>query len=552
MNQAQRKTARAKKGRHRAPSRGSVQPYAWLGAGAITLGMGAALASGAGIAHAEEGSSNGTGSTASVPSHNEGESGSVAKPAVPVHSAKHPKKVDVSTTTSTTSSRDAAANQASSMDSPAIGSKHPKKSKTASALSSNDSKTPESSTAGTTPESNPISSASGTGTPKVDVESPSHLALGVAVDVQPKVAISPAPNADNSKTVPLAALAITALSTASPNAAESTATVQNSAAAATSSLVFTQADVDAYYAAMTPAYIAKIKSLDPTDRFLTPASADYHGPQVGYYAATVQETVDPVGTNGFTRNSSGTLTYKNTTETDVMVGYGDATKLKAPATGFLLVNPGKSVAIPGGGNALVLVEGPRINGQVNVIAGAGPGYVPATASPTSGNPVLTVVSQAQKALQSQVARATKNVDNLESLVGKVGKKIQHDLSTFNIPALYNGFAQLTGVASDILEVTKKFQHESASVFSTAVGVANLSNTIGELEKNLEIALAGGNGNVIAGTVAFVKALYGVAELTVTVASVAYIGTTSASAVAIVDLFVQGAGYALSRLDRALG
>src|SRR4051812_8225581 len=41
-----------KTGRHRAAQR-HREPYVWLGAGAITLGMGAALASGSGIANAD-------------------------------------------------------------------------------------------------------------------------------------------------------------------------------------------------------------------------------------------------------------------------------------------------------------------------------------------------------------------------------------------------------------------------------------------------------------------------------------------------------------------
>jgi VCBS repeat-containing protein len=50
--------------RHRALKRRPV-PYAWLGAGAITLGVGAALASGAGVAHADSGES--TDSSSSSP-----------------------------------------------------------------------------------------------------------------------------------------------------------------------------------------------------------------------------------------------------------------------------------------------------------------------------------------------------------------------------------------------------------------------------------------------------------------------------------------------------
>jgi DNA-binding beta-propeller fold protein YncE len=42
-------------GRHRAPRR-RIEPHAWLGAGAVTLGLGAAVVAGAGVAYADDGS----------------------------------------------------------------------------------------------------------------------------------------------------------------------------------------------------------------------------------------------------------------------------------------------------------------------------------------------------------------------------------------------------------------------------------------------------------------------------------------------------------------
>lgn len=56
-------------GRHRAPRR--VEPYAWLGAGAVTVGLGAAFISGAGVASADEGSG-GDGSSSSSSSASAG------------------------------------------------------------------------------------------------------------------------------------------------------------------------------------------------------------------------------------------------------------------------------------------------------------------------------------------------------------------------------------------------------------------------------------------------------------------------------------------------
>lgn len=59
-----RRTAHAK-GKHRAPSEQRIERYAWLGAGAVTLGIGAAMANGIGVASAETGTDGG--STAAGP-----------------------------------------------------------------------------------------------------------------------------------------------------------------------------------------------------------------------------------------------------------------------------------------------------------------------------------------------------------------------------------------------------------------------------------------------------------------------------------------------------
>ena len=62
------------KARHRKASRGA-QPYAWLGAGALTLGVGAALAGGTAVAHADAGDSADGSGRASTPARE-----SVSKP----------------------------------------------------------------------------------------------------------------------------------------------------------------------------------------------------------------------------------------------------------------------------------------------------------------------------------------------------------------------------------------------------------------------------------------------------------------------------------------
>jgi hypothetical protein len=64
-------------GAHRAES-GRREPYTWLGAGAITLGVGAACASGCGIAHADEGRGGSSSTTAASGESKPAQSGSSA------------------------------------------------------------------------------------------------------------------------------------------------------------------------------------------------------------------------------------------------------------------------------------------------------------------------------------------------------------------------------------------------------------------------------------------------------------------------------------------
>ena len=67
-------SAQRKGGVHRVQPR-HLEPYAWLGAGAITLGIGTALASGSGVAHADDTTSAGSASASST----SGDSGAPAR-----------------------------------------------------------------------------------------------------------------------------------------------------------------------------------------------------------------------------------------------------------------------------------------------------------------------------------------------------------------------------------------------------------------------------------------------------------------------------------------
>lgn len=66
-----RQTSAATKGSRRVDRQSRIEPYAWLGAGAVTLGIGAALVGGAGVAHAEDGADGGSPSTSTSSSTSE-------------------------------------------------------------------------------------------------------------------------------------------------------------------------------------------------------------------------------------------------------------------------------------------------------------------------------------------------------------------------------------------------------------------------------------------------------------------------------------------------
>ncbi len=100
-------------GKHRAKRR-RLQPYAWLGAGAVTLGVGAALAGGTAVAYADTGSSGGSAKSASASSDSSSpgssdssasDSSSTAKKTT-AHSARSSSKV--SSSGGNTSSRSSA------------------------------------------------------------------------------------------------------------------------------------------------------------------------------------------------------------------------------------------------------------------------------------------------------------------------------------------------------------------------------------------------------------------------------------------------------------
>jgi hypothetical protein len=549
--------SRRSKGKHR-KAKQRTEAYAWLGAGAITLGVGAAMVSGAGVAHAEDD----TGGT---------DSPSSSSPSDPSPSSP-----------SSPSSGGAATVTTGSVTSPPS--------------ESTETVTPVTTGGGS---GTTVTTTATNGSPKTTISySGGFLQSEVKDKADPverqKEPVDPVVTFDIPPKL-LSAPEVTGKLAPDPEVIPAVIDVPVQLDATISDSQYIEADsvepvgspnlalrVMALTStlAVNPAreaYLQQFRNADPNGIYLTPASADYIPNPNTYtpeeYRADIQLNVNLLGTRGFAQTSSGALQYTNTYNQNVAIVYGPQYGGGRDPAGIVIARPGQTIVIPYPSGIFAQAQLPRsANGQYNNAGVAALGYPPFTrgvTTPTTPAPpaplspappksstqpkqVQSTVNQSQKASQQVVKTSKKNLNNLQSLANSVAAKLQHDIVTLNFPALYDSFASLHGIASDILEITKKTQAKLPAIFGAAVSVANIPNTISELEKNLEVALNGGNGNVFVGTYAFVKSLVGVAELTTAIAGLLYGGTSTAVGVAVVDLFVQGASYELSKLDRALG
>lgn len=104
-------TSRKATGAQGKRGKGRIQPYAWLGAGAVTLGLGAAMASGTAIAYADDGSNAGAGGVAHSRSADHGSSSpakatGATKRSAPSAAAATPKRTASSSRGTQTSTSD--------------------------------------------------------------------------------------------------------------------------------------------------------------------------------------------------------------------------------------------------------------------------------------------------------------------------------------------------------------------------------------------------------------------------------------------------------------
>ena len=126
-------------------------------------------------------------------------------------------------------------------------------------------------------------------------------------------------------------------------------------------------DTDAISADTLVAPLApSLTAADASDiqQFFTPASSDYAWYDANYtpYYSSFAVALAAHGTQGFTRDITGKLTYTNRFSYDVAVEYADALDERrwalrlSPTSVFVVVRPGQTVVIPG---SYARAQGPR-------------------------------------------------------------------------------------------------------------------------------------------------------------------------------------------------
>lgn len=374
--------SRRPKGKHRKVDH-RIQPYTWLGAGAITLGVGAAMVSGAGVASAEEGSGGGSSTSSNSGSTNGPASG--AEGAVGGQS-------------------DQGGTQQPGDNLPPsnpVNEPEPQQDNTASASGS---------TGSTLRISQPGSPVSTVSASSVVVKSKDEDAPVIPRDPPPAVSpvstifsvresqptvptkSDPVKNVDLELEISSPATSFVSASSAVPSSLRS-AGIDDEAPSAgiqTLALMATAAAVDP----AREAYIQQFRNADPNGIYSTPASPGYAFTPVtlteAEYRTFIADYVGRVGTSGFSQTSTGALQYINTYDQNVAVIYGPKAGGVAEPTGIRIVRPGQTVILPTGAEgAVASAQLPRSGTQIREVSVAAVGYPPFTRVPTGPNPPRT-------------------------------------------------------------------------------------------------------------------------------------------------------------------
>lgn len=336
---ASRLTNRKKSGGKHRPQRQTPEVVTWLSAGAITLGLGAAMASGTGVASAET-SDDSSSSSASSTSSSDSTSGSNSKPETTGPSANSPNEQDTKEGKSTLGSADD--------DDEKLGG--------AKIDRFDDDYEPEPRDVTVQPEISPVKRASSTPI-KVEIEEP---------NVQEPIELPGGDGPVVAEVFVLSAAAVRETQGLSPpEAATSSSTViQRSQPEATATAQV--APLPGYTQAEWDAYIQQFRDADPSGAYITPASATYFDsaiPQViseAAYREALAAEIAEQGTRGFSVNPAGLLQYTNWRDSEVGIIYGphpvfDTLGYQLPS-GFVRVRPGGTVTLSDPQAKLAMVQ----------------------------------------------------------------------------------------------------------------------------------------------------------------------------------------------------
>jgi hypothetical protein len=412
--------SRRAKGRHRKTNERArhLEVSAWLGSGAITLGIGAALASGVGVAHADEGSS-GSSSSAS-PSDGQPKGLSSNSP------SESTTAVNNQTTTSVAATSKLGSSPGSSSDT------KPKASKTEKPVSTVSSSGGRVKPTATKAED---SNAAGADDASVTV----HNTLTVTTAVKKAAPIQSLnteanttdyePASVHTSTTVTGTAATTAIDAPPTTPVAITAVVEGStartAAGTTSSGTGPAANIAIRTLALTTslntvdparaAYLKQFKDADPNDLYATPASAGYVPPTPpnftdDQYRQFVADGVAKTGTTGFSLTSNGALQYANTHNQNVAVLYATKAAGYAEPSGIRIVRPGQTVVLPAPPQGAVAeAQLPKSNGQLNEVAVAAVGYPPFTKP--AAVPITQQLANALNAVAVSVNSALVSITN---------------------------------------------------------------------------------------------------------------------------------------------
>lgn len=452
-------SVRSKRGKHRASTQRHLEPYAWLGAGAITLGLGAAMASGAGIANADAGTDGG--STADTTQSASAESPSKAGGSEPGKDNPDTKPGSTVGSTSDIAAKDDETSKPDSATKSNLLSQANTGPATSVSASGGNVKTVIDGGTKTSSLVNAKNSDNQTSS-LAEAKEPAKLAAvdldgynvvqskvdRVSVDNQEpvdhdQVTATPAPRIFGT-----ASTTITPEDTPAPLeraiAAVSPATTPDSTNKALQTLTLTTTA-----AAVDPSQ--PFRDVDPGNIYLTPASQDWVQNPNTYtdeeYAAAIGNSIAHAGTGGFEQTASGTLQYTNYFNQNVAVLYGPSFANGENPIGITIVPPGQTAVLPYPDGTVAQAQLPRTSfGQINIVGIAVVGYAPFEKVPSqpANGPIRTYPSNSPfiTAINSILTdnSFSKLVTNLGDIAAIIGFKTIATVANF-VGGLIYGYNQ---------------------------------------------------------------------------------------------------------------